>query len=245
MIAPFQSRLRMAWPFAEEGTLSEIDTAATNPPWSVVGDYRVPPPEVCDLLTAKQYSMNFEFSSAAFNDHYGEDFPVDISFPGSPYTGTWIYNTDLGTSQTYNEAYKWDSQIKLFQREIDPEEDAFAVFGLAGITYIRHFRNETEEGVPISDWVFTARMSAAIPYPAKNQDDELIWRASGMVFVTLDKTEYFSLTEGGPTVTTFTYYTLTEAGSTYLGIDDLGGPGQGEGGCLPVADVAIISHFDP
>lgn len=239
MIAPFQNRYRMAWPFAAQGVFQEIDTTEEFPRWNVAGDWRMPPGKVCDLLTAKEFTFAFEFSKAAFDAEFGEEFPSNISYSTVCNSGVWKYNDTATNLQTFNLDYKWDTQVKLFQRDTDPEEESeyFNPVGFAGMRY-GTILNFTEYS---GYWDFDITMVAPIPVPAKDQDGNYVWGISGfpqiLNFVTISKVD----TSGPfPFITT---YPMSDVGSSYLGINDRGGQGQGAGGCFPVASVSIATHF--
>jgi hypothetical protein len=237
MIAPFQNRYRMAWPFAVPDTFFEIDTTAEFPIWNVAGDWRMPPGKVCDLLTAKEFTFSFEFSSAAFNAEFGEDFPEDVAYSVVCESGTWKYYDTRTELQTFNLDYKWDTQVKLFQRDTDPDEESefFNPAGLSGISYSKILNFTEYSGY----WQFIVTMDAPIPKPAKDQNDNYVWAIVGsppIIDVQIDKID----TGDGVRVTT---YLMSDLGSSYLGINDRGGQGQGQGGCFPVASVSIATHF--
>lgn len=238
MIAPFQNRYRMAWPFAVDGILEELDTAAEFPRWNVAGDWRVPPAKVCDLLTAKEFTFAFEFNSAAFNAEFGEEFPEDVSYSVVCDSGVWKYNDPLTGLQTFNLDYKWDTQTKLFERDTDPEEESefFDPIGLAGLRYAVNLEFEEGSGY----WAFDITMVAPIPVPGKDTEGNYLWCITGypqIANITIQKVD----TSGAFPITT--PYDVSDAGSSYLGIDDRGGQGQGAGGCFPVASVSVATHF--
>jgi hypothetical protein len=227
----------MAWPFAVPDTFFEIDTTAEAPIWNVAGDWRVPPGKVCDLLTAKEFNFSFEFSSAAFNAEFGEEFPEDVSYSVVCESGTWKYYNTATELQTFNLDYKWDTQVKLFERDTDPDEDSefFNSVGLSGMTYSKILNFTEYSGY----WQFIVTMYAPIPKPAKDQDGNYVWAIVGsppIIDVQIDKID----TEDGVQITT---YLMSDLGSSYLGINDRGGQGQGQGGCFPVASVSIATHF--
>lgn len=238
MIAPFQNRYRMAWPFAVEGFLQEIDTAAASPIWNVPGDWRVPPPEVCDLLTAKEFTFSFEFNAAAFNAEFGEDFPEDVSFSTVCNSGVWKYNDALTGLQTFNLDYKWDTQRKLFERDTDEDEESiyFNPQGLAGLRYAVVFDFEVGSGY----WSFDITLTAPIPVPAIDPDGEYLWSIVGYPSIVLLTIQKVNTSEAFPIITN---YDTSDVGSSYLDIDNLGGQGVGAGGCLPTASVSIATHF--
>ena len=239
MIAPFQNRYRMAWPFAVPDAFAQIDTTSEFPRWNVAGDWRVPPGKVCDLLTAKEFTFAFEFNKAAFDAEFGEEFPSNISYSTVCNSGVWKYNDTATNLQTFNLDYKWDTQIKLFQRDTDPEEESeyFNPVGLAGMRYATRL-DFTEY---IGYWLFDITMVAPIPSPAKDQDGNYVWGISGfpqiLNFLTISKVD-----TSGPYLIV-TNYPMGDVGSSYLGINDRGGQGQGAGGCFPVASVSIATHF--
>jgi hypothetical protein len=238
MIAPFQNRYRMAWPFAAQSTFFEIDTTAEFPIWNVAGDWRMPPGKVCDLLTAKEFTFSFEFSSAAFNAEFGEDFPENVSYSVVCESGTWKYYDTATELQTFNLGYKWDTQVKLFQRDTDPDEESefFNPVGLSGMRYLTRLNFTEFTGY----WDFDVSMFAPIPVPAKDQEGDYVWSVLGyppIISASISKVD----TSGPfPFVRTFPMF---DVGSSYLGINDRGGQGQGEGGCFPVASVSIATHF--
>jgi hypothetical protein len=238
MIAPFQNRYRMAWPFAGQSTFLEIDTTEEFPIWNVAGDWRMPPGKVCDLLTAKEFNFSFEFSSAAFNSEFGEEFPEDVSYSVVCESGIWKYYDTATELQTFNLDYKWDTQAKLFQRDTDPDEESefFNPVGLSGMTYLTRL-NFTEF---IGYWEFDVSLFAPIPVPAKDQEGDYVWSVLGyppIISASISKVD----TSGPfPFITT---YPMFDLGSSYLGINDRGGQGQGQVGCFPVASVSIATHF--
>jgi hypothetical protein len=247
MIAPFQNRYRMAWPFAVPDTFLEIDTTEEFPKWNVAGDWRVPPGKVCDLLTAKEFTFSFEFNSAAFNaefgeefseDEFGEPFPEDVAYSVVCESGTWKYYDTRTDLQTFNLDYKWDTQVKLFQRDTDPDEESeyFSAMGFSGFRYLRYL-NFTED---IGYWSFDITMHAPIPTPAKDQDGKYVWAIVGSPLIINVEIEKVNNSGPYPIVRTFP---MSDLGSSYLGINDRGGQGQGEGGCFPVASVSIATHF--
>jgi hypothetical protein len=238
MIAPFQNRYRMAWPFAVPDAFLEIDTTAEAPIWNVAGDWRVPPGKVCDLLTAKEFNFSFEFSSAAFNAEFGEDFPEDVTHSVVCQSGTWKYDAATGL-ETYNLNSKWDTQVKLFQRdfdEIEPGEfinfsPGYTPQGFAGLAYFRTFDVPGEFG---TNWTFYLTMTAAIPFPTKNESGDYVWGCNGMVNGSAIRAE-----EG----LDIRQYGFSSAGSSYLGINDRGGPAQGLGGSFTDLSISIATHF--
>jgi hypothetical protein len=244
MIAPFYSQYQLAWPFPFLDTLADIDTSADQAPWYVEGSIHTPPDKVCELLTAASYQMDFEFNSGAFNDFYGEDFPADHSFPGTVYAGTWLYNTDEGTSTVFNTNYQWSSQVKLFEGDIDPVDEYSTNFfrdGLAGLRYVRTARitDPADAEVPLHDWTISVLMTAQIPRPGLGTGGIPIWYVPFTIDPILSKFIY--PIGGAPDLTRLSYRPLV--GSTYLGLDDKGGEGEGGGGCFPKALISIISHY--
>lgn len=239
MIAPFQTRYRMAWPFAAEGVFQEIDTTEEFPRWNVAGDWRMPPGKVCDLLTAKEFTFAFEFSSAAFNAEFSEDFPEDVTSSVICASGTWKYDAPTGL-ETYNLDSKWDTQVKLFQRdfdEIEPGEfinfsPGYTPQGFAGLTYFRTFDVPEEFG---TNWTFTLAMTAMIPFATKNESGDYVWGCNGMINGSAIRSE-----EG----LNVRQYGFSSAGSSYLGINDRGGPVEGLGGSFTDLSISIATHFD-
>jgi hypothetical protein len=238
MIAPFQNRYRMAWPFAVPDTFFEIDTTAEAPIWNVAGDWRVPPGKVCDLLTAKEFNFSFEFSSAAFNSEFGEEFPEDVSYSVVCESGTWKYYDTRTQLETFNLDYKWDTQAKLFERYTDPDEESiyFSGVGFSGFRYYK-ILNFTED---IGYWTLDVTMHAPIPRPAKDQNSNYVWAIVGSPLIINVEIERVDTSGPFPFVRT---YRMFDLGSSYLGINDRGGQGQGQGGCFPVASVSIATHF--
>jgi hypothetical protein len=238
MIAPFQNRYRMAWPFAVPDTFLEIDTTEEFPKWNVAGDWRMPPGKVCDLLTAKEFTFSFEFNSAAFNAEFGEDFPEDVTHSVVCQSGTWKYDAPTGL-ETYNLDSKWDTQVKLFQRdfdEIEPGEfinfsPGYTPQGFAGLAYFRIFDVPEEFG---TNWTFFLVMTAMIPFPTKNESGDYVWGCNGMVNGSAIRAE-----EG----LDIRQYGFSSAGSSYLGINDRGGPAQGLGGSFTDLSISIANHF--
>jgi len=238
MIAPFQNRYRMAWPFAVPDTFLEINTAAEFPRWNVPGDWRTPPSKVCDLLTAKEFTFSFQFSSAAFNAEFGEVFPEDVAYSVVCDSGTWKYYDTRTQLETFNLDYKWDTQVKLFQRDTDPDEESefFNPAGLSGISYYKILNFTEYSGY----WQFIVTMDAPIPKPAKDQNDNYVWAIVGSPPIIDVEIERVDTSRPYPIVRTFLMF---DVGSSYLGINDRGGQGQGQGGCFPVASVSIANHF--
>jgi hypothetical protein len=237
MIAPFQTLLRLPWPLGgPPNDYSRIDTSVEAAPWHVAGDWRMPPGEVCDLLTAKSYEFSFSFSSSAFNSEFGEEFPEDVSYSVVLDAGTWIYYDTATEPQTLNINYKWDTQVKLFERDLDPEEgpEYFDQIGNCGIRYTKTLI-DPEFGT--TQWFFSLSMFAYYPSPVKDQDGNYVWVLS-------DLNGFFGCSISKRIGTDpATEYPMTGLGGSYLGINDRGGQGVGRGGCFPVASVAIESHF--
>lgn len=241
MIAPFQTSYRMAWPFGSLFgslvTFEEIDTTEEFPRWNVEGDWRVPPAKVCDLLTAKEFTFAFEFSSAAFNAEFEEEFPEDISYSVVCDSGVWKYNHPLNGLQTVNLDYKWDTQAKLFERYVKKEESEFFIpQSLAGMRYLVYLDSEETIGY----WAFDIIMVAPIPVPGKDTEGNYLWFITGspqIASITIEKVD----TSGAFPI--ITPYGVSNVGSSYLGIDDRGGQGQGAGGCFPSLSVSIATHF--
>lgn len=237
MIAPFNNRYRTAWPFAVPAAFDQINTSVVNPDWYVAGYWQMPPGKICDLLTAKEFTFSFQFSSAAFNSWFGESFPSDVSYSVVCESGVWKYNDTETGLQTFNLDHKWDTQFKLFERYIDPGEESefFLPQGFAGIRYVTSIIFTEGSGY----WDFDVTMVAPIPIPAKDQDGNYIWR------LTFNQNNFFAIrkvdeSESSPTITT---YPISDIGSSYLGINNSGGQGVGSGGCFPVASVSILTHF--
>lgn len=239
MIAPFQNRYRMAWPFGSSLTPGEVDTTEEFPLWNVAGDWRVPPGKVCDLLTAKEFTFAFDFSSAAFNAEFGEDFPEDVTSSVICASGTWKYDAPTGL-ETYNLDSKWDTQVKLFQRdfdEIEPGEfinfrPGYTPQGFAGLDYFRTFDVPEEFG---TNWAFNLIMTAVIPFSTKNESGDYVWVCNGMINGSAIRLEE------GLNVREYGFYTVA---SSYLGINDRGGPGVGLGGSFTDLSISIATHFD-
>jgi hypothetical protein len=230
----------MAWPFAKPNEIfSTIDTSVEYPLWHVAGHWKTPPSKVCDLLTAKEFTFSFGFSAAAFNAEFSEDFPQDVSYSATCESGTWKHYDTRTEIETFNLNYKWDTQVKLFQSETDPDEDSpyFVPYGLSGLQYFSIFE-DTEFAV---SWSIAITMIAPIPAPAKDQDGKYVWGINNIPsilnFVEIRR-DFSSPVVSRP-------YYLFDLGSSYLGVNDRGGQGRGSGGCFPVAEVSILSHFTP
>jgi hypothetical protein len=240
MIAPFYDKYRMAWPFGTYFDSSDINTSEDFPVWHVAGDWKTPPSKVCDLLTAKEFTFSFGFSAAAFNEEFTEDFPQDVSYSANCESGTWKYYDTRTEIETFNLNYKWDTQVKLFQRETDPDEDSpyFAPYGISGLRYFSIFEFTEFTG----HWSIDITMIAPIPAPAKDQDGKYVWGInyfpSILSFVQIIRHDF-----SDPAYPVLRPYYLFDVGSSYLGVNDRGGQGQGSGGCFPVASVSIATHF--
>jgi hypothetical protein len=233
MITPHFSQYRMAWPFSF-GDFSTIDTGATDPVWSVPGHFRTPPPEVCDLLTAASFDIDFEINAAAFNSFYSEALPSNVIFAKTVNSGTWFESVE-GVEATWNSANTWDTQAKLFERYIDYTEDFTNVdpFGFCGARWFKTLEF-SEEDTPLGYYTVSAALYASVPVPAKNLSGEYFWTVTSNIFLVIEKYLYAS---PGSAVG----YYAPNPGLRYLGVDHLGGQGAGEGGAFPVVSIEISS----
>jgi hypothetical protein len=248
MIAPFYNRYRTAWPFAVPDTLETsfdtIDTSVEHPPWHVPGHWKTPPPQVCNLLTAENFELKFTFDSELFNAEYGTIMPSigSSSFYGN--SGAWL--TDYYFIRTsFNEDNKWDTRRKVFERFIDiTEPHPFLDYGLKGFRYVNGADVFYEEADLERRYDLELTMLAQIPYPAKDQNGEFIWTVNNILQAQVREVIYrFADGTVPPSPTTIIW--PLNVGSRYLGIDHLGPQGHGAGGCMPVAEISILSHFTP
>ena len=245
MIAPFYNRYRMAWPFQgpyNPDTFDTIDTSVEHPPWHVAGHWKTPPPKVCDLLTASNFELKFTFDHDLFNAQYNTIMPYvgsDVTYGNS---GTWreVFNF---VPTMFNDDYKWDTTRKVFERFIDP--DTPLLYPTEGFKGHRTILNL--DVYDISDnlertYSLDVTMYAQIPYPAKDQDGEFIWTVNNLIEVIIGESIYrFADGTTPPSPIHYDYY--LNVGSRYLGIDHLGPQGHGANGCVPVAEISILSHF--
>jgi hypothetical protein len=278
MITTFLTeRGRLPWPYLSsyplEGNNKEIDTELEKNlrPWFVPGD--TPPPEICDLLSASDYTFEFSFNSAVFNqrfdllDENGEGgFPKDISFSRSIKAGTWLSKTksEYGRAsfgegddieETYNEEFAWNTRSKVLEAYSDSIPVGFG--GFAGLAYTELIELVyTDENSDISSsagyWAFSVAMSAQLPYKTFNLKKELVWTCSLPFIAGISRIDFGSFAPLGGQAsirTTTSYPYLLEGdknypiGSTYIDIKNFGGQGEGQGGMFPSASISIKNHF--
>lgn len=234
MIAPFQNRYRMAWPFAVDGILEEIDTAAEFPRWSVTGDWRVPPGKVCDLLTAKDFTFSFEVNAEALNSQFGLFLEENILYLAVINSGTSlsVEIVETETSTIGNEENKWDTQIKLFERYKDPEEfPGISDNSLAALYYTQYITVEPLPGV-FENYRLELTMNALIPKPAINQNGDYVWSSDVITQATM-----FFVQSGGDIE-----YPVT-GDFNYLGLTDLRQLEDYDGAYFISSSILINSHF--
>lgn len=99
MDAPISFRPGIAppWPFPIITTEFEI-TAASGPYWA--GDWQTPPPEVCDILTASEWRIQFQFDPSVTSEPYSDAVTLDTTIkPGqikrrAPNGDEWVVGGD-------------------------------------------------------------------------------------------------------------------------------------------------------
>jgi hypothetical protein len=236
----------MAWPFAEPDILPTIDTSVEYPPWHVAGHWKTPPPEVCDLLTAANFELKFVFNNELFNARYGTMMPPVGSFSDTGNSGMWK-DTQNFVSTIFNEDNKWDTQRKVFEGFIEPDGRPYYIFGsLKGFRFYYTADVLHDGGVLDRQYILDLVMSVQKPFPAKDQDGEFIWTVQYPFRAQVTEYVYPGADEGEPSgPPSIYYYPLYDVGSRYLGKDHLGPQGTGGGGCFPVAEISILSHFTP
>jgi len=244
MITPFYNRYRTAWPFAVPDTFDTIDTSVEHPPWHVPGDWKTPPPKVCDLLTAANFDLTFTFDSQLFNAEYGTIMPSIGSSGFTGNSGTWLSDIFFIRTQ-FNEDNKWDTPRKVFERFIDiTEPHPFVDYGLKGFRYVNG-ADIINEGADVErSYNLELTMLVQIPYPAKDQNGEFIWTVNNILQAQVREVIYRAA-DGTLFPSPSTIIWPLNVGCRYLGIDHLGPQGHGAGGCMPVAEISILSHFPP
>ena len=240
MIAPFYNRYGMAWPFTPLDLNSaafefeQIDTSAADAPWYVHGDWKYPPSKVCDLLTASDFTFEIELAAPPLNEYMSIHLPGNIFFSGSTSSGT-VYTEFFNTNDILNYNYRWDTQVKLFQRDIDP-----SISYLSGLFSSRFFGAEFTNGYydPVyeeqSD-VFII-FNGLIPYPAKDQNGQFVWTCAPRVNFGVEVTRF-----PNPEPILYSF----QSGCNYLGLPSLGGPGNGGllSEAIITASADIEAHF--
>lgn len=229
MDAPISFRPGIAppWPFPITTGFENI-TAASGPYWA--GDWQTPPPEVCDILTASEWRIQFQFDPLVTSEPYSDAVTLDTTIkPGqikrrAPNGDEWvvggdgyqsveaIFTRNFLTSAEYpsdtmgNEILKlnyfWQSQLL--------DEDGDEVFGSFNVvSFICQLR---------------------YPVIGKDENDDWVWLFQSLTSYSAGILD--TLTPGDP-------YIFTEGGVTNFMGNQHVAPVTG----FPVVSLSIVSHF--
>ena len=228
MDAPISFRPGIAppWPFPITTGFENI-TAASGPYWA--GDWQTPPPEVCDILTASEWRIQFQFDPSVTSEPYSDAVTLDTTIkPGqikrrfnedewvvggdgyqsveAIFTGNFLTSAEYPSDTMGNEILKlnyfWQSQLL--------DEDGDEVFGSFNVvSFICQLR---------------------YPIIGRDGDDNWVWLFQSLTSYSAGILD--TLTPGDPTI-------FAEGSVINFMENQHVAPVTG----FPVVSLSIVSHF--
>jgi hypothetical protein len=156
------------WPFTVLEFGSPV-TASSGPSW--VGDWQTPPPEVCDILTAAEWRIEFELDPSSFDPNAD---PITLDTTIKP--GQIKRRIDSIVSIDGGDGFQTVEQIFTgnFQSSEDPPlsltDKLFELSYFWGSPYV-------EDGEPVFGLFNEAQLNISLYNPrlGKNESDEWVW----------------------------------------------------------------------
>lgn len=225
-----------AWPFALFGDGAPlpdgIELGSSGPYW--VGDWQTPPPEVCDILTASEWQIQFQCDPSEIGGSYSDIPPVSLDTTIKPgqikrkteidgeyviggdgyqslldiidknFEGSEEYDESLLDGEFFRLQYEWTSPV------IEDGEEIDGLFSVVRLT-----------------------ISPFKPTIGKNEDDEWVWfffaqaGAPGLVSYSVAFVEYGI--EGSPIGGNVINFMENQHDDPVTG--------------FPVVSLSIVSHF--
>lgn len=226
---PFQVYEVAYFPAFDGSTLGRF-----GPHWS--GDWQTPPPEVCDILTASEWQIQFEFDPSGVG---ATDMP-SVSLDTTIKPGQIKRKTELGGEYVIG-GDGYQSVLEIIEHNFEESEEYDEV--LNGIFRLQYewISPAIEDGETIDNVidVVTLTITLITPLVAKDENDEWAW--------------IFQSSEGAsPGLATYSAYTVDLAAPPGTGTNIIADghvinfmdnqhddPVDG----FPVVSLSIVSHF--
>jgi hypothetical protein len=225
----------LAWPFARNeddgepfsGTLEEF-----GPYW--VGDWRTPPPEVCDILTASEWRIQFQFDGSEIGGSYSDIPPVSLDTTIKP--GQIKRKTEIdGEYVIGGDGYQ--SLLDIIDNSFEAS-DEYDDLLLAGEFFRLQYEWTSpvlDDGEPIEGLFSVVRLTIRLfnPTTRKNEDDEWVW--------------FFFSQAGAPGLVSYSVAFVEDGieGTPFDGnvINFMGNQHAAAVTGFPVVSLSIVSHF--
>jgi hypothetical protein len=234
MDAPISFRPGIAppWPFPITTGFENI-TAASGPYWA--GDWQAPPPEVCDILTASEWRIQFQFDPSVTSEPYSDAVTLDTTIkPGqikrrASNGDEWVVGGD-----------GYQSVEAIFTRNfLTSDEYPGDTMGneILKLNYSWRSQLLDENGNPVVGYFNLVDFICRLQYPVigKDENDDWVWLFSGLASYEAS-TEVPSQEPGTqpPTIVTFAEGSVIN----FMGNQHVA-PVTG----FPVVSLSIESHF--
>jgi hypothetical protein len=167
----------LAWPLARNEENGEPFTgtlAQFGPYW--VGDWQTPPPEVCDILTAAEWKIQFQFTPSELGEGDPGLSPVSLETTIKP--GQIKRKTEVDGEYVIG-GDGWQSVLDIIQANFEESEEYDE-----GLLTNEFFRLQYEWTSPVVDdgeeldglfSVVSLTIRLRPPATIKNEDDEWVW----------------------------------------------------------------------
>jgi hypothetical protein len=229
MDAPISFRPGIAppWPFPITAAFENI-TAASGPYWA--GDWQTPPPEVCDILTASEWRIQFQFDPSETFEIYSNPVTLDTTIkPGqikrrAEIDGEWVVGGD-----------GYQSVEEIFTRNfLASEEYPFDLLSgeILKLNYNWASQLKDENGDDVFGSFSVVNLIVRLTYPVigKDENDDWVWQFQGIASYEAGILD--TLAPGPPSI-------FAEGGVINFMGNQHADPVDG----FPVVSLSIESHF--